>query len=131
MTGNASFSHQRAGVLSIEAVEAPEIITSDWIDEQLTETYERCGLRPGLLAELAGIKERRWWPEGVTFDEAAAMAGRKAIETSGIDPSRIGMMISTSGSRHPLEPSVACAIHSHLDLPTSCINFDLANACLG
>jgi acyl-CoA:acyl-CoA alkyltransferase len=131
VNGNSSFTHRTAGVISVEAVEAPEVVTSDWIDEQLADTYERWGLRPGLLAELAGIKERRWWPEGVTFDEAAAMAGRQAIEASGVDPDRIGMMISTSVSRHHLEPSVACAIHSHLGLPTSCTNFDLANACLG
>ena len=69
MNGNASFTHSRAGILSVAAVEAPEIITSDWIDEQLTETYQRCGLRPGLLAELAGIKARRWWPADLTFDQ--------------------------------------------------------------
>jgi acyl-CoA:acyl-CoA alkyltransferase len=131
VNGNANFAHRNAGVISVEAVEAPEEITSDWIDEQLADTYKRWGLRPGLLAELAGIKARRWWPEDVTFDQAAAMAGRKAIESSGIDPAEIGMMISTSVCKHHLEPSVACAVHSHLGLPTSCINFDLANACLG
>jgi len=131
MTGNASFTHQRAGVVSIEAVEAPVVITSDWIDEQLTETYERCGLRPGLLAELAGIKARRWWPEGVTFDEAAALAGRKAIDASGIDPEEIGLLISTSVCKHYLEPSIACMVHNSLGLSTACNNFDVANACLG
>jgi 3-oxoacyl-[acyl-carrier-protein] synthase-3 len=128
---NAVYNHQRAGVVSIEAVEAPEIVTSDWIDEQLAPTYERWGMRPGLLAELAGIKERRWWPEGVTFDQAAAMAGKKAIETSGVDPREIGMMISTSVCKHHLEPSLACAVHHQLGLPPSCTNFDIANACLG
>lgn len=131
MNPNASYTHTKAGVISVEAVEAPEVITSDWIDQQLTPTYERWGLRPGLLAELAGIKERRWWPEGVTFDQAAAMAGRKAIDASGIDPAEIGMMISTSVCKHHLEPSVACAVHHQLGLPTGCINFDLSNACLG
>jgi 3-oxoacyl-[acyl-carrier-protein] synthase-3 len=131
VNGNVSYSHRSAGVISVEAVEAPEEITSDWIDEQLAETYQRWGLRPGLLAELAGIKARRWWPEEVTFDQAAAMAGRKAIDASGVDPAEIGMMISTSVCRHHLEPSVACAVHSHLGLPSSCTNFDLANACLG
>ncbi|MEO6124736.1 MAG: 3-oxoacyl-ACP synthase III [Ilumatobacteraceae bacterium] len=131
MTGNVSFTHQRAGVVSIEAVEAPEIITSDWIDEQLTETYERCGLRPGLLAELAGIKARRWWPENTTFDEAASLAGRKAIDSSGIDPAEIGLLISTSVCKHHLEPSIACMVHNALGLSTACNNFDVANACLG
>ena len=41
----------------------------------------------GHADELAGIEARRWWPAGVTFDEAAAMAGQKAIDASGIDPS--------------------------------------------
>ena len=113
------------------AVEAPEVITSVWIDEQLAPTYQRWGMRPGLLAELAGIEERRWWPDGVTFDQAAAMAGRKAIDESGIDPSEIGMLISTSVCKHHLEPSVACAVHHQLGLSTACINFDLGNACLG
>ena len=131
MNGNASFSHQRACILSVEAVEAPEVVTSEWFDEQLTETYKRCGLRPGLLAELAGIKERRWWPEGVTFDHVAALAGRQAIDASGVDPAEIGMLISTSVCKHHLEPSVACAVHDALGLSTACNNFDLANACLG
>ncbi len=131
MSGNASFSHTRTGVLSVEAVEAPEVITSAWIDEQLAETYARTGVRPGLLSELAGIDERRWWPEELRFEEAAALAGRKAIAASGVDPAEIGLLISTSVSKHYLEPSLACAVHDALGLPTSCNNFDLANACLG
>jgi 3-oxoacyl-[acyl-carrier-protein] synthase-3 len=131
MSGNASFNHRRVGVITVDAVEAPEVITSAWIDEQLAETYARTGVRPGLLSELAGIDERRWWPEDVLFHEAAAMAGRKAIESSGIDPAEIGLMISTSVSKHHLEPSVACAVHDALGLSTACTNFDLGNACLG
>jgi acyl-CoA:acyl-CoA alkyltransferase len=131
VSGNTSYLHKKAGIIAVAAVEAPEIVTSDWIDEQLMATYERWGLRPGLLNELAGIRARRWWPEGVTFDQAATMAGRKAIDESGVDPAQIGMLISTSVCKHHLEPSVACAVHHQLGLPTSCTNFDLANACLG
>ncbi|MGB0114402.1 MAG: 3-oxoacyl-ACP synthase III, partial [Ilumatobacteraceae bacterium] len=109
MTENSVLTHRNVGVLAVEAVEAPEIVTSAWIDEQLAETYERTGLKPGTLSELAGIEARRWWPAGVTFDEAAAMAGQKALDVSGIDPSRVGMLISTSVCKHHLEPSVACA----------------------
>lgn len=131
MKPSASYTHQRAGVVTVAAVEAPEVVTSAWIDEQLMPTYDRLGLRPGLLADLAGIEARRWWPEDVTFDEAAALAGRKAIDESGVDPDEIGMLISTSVCKHHLEPSVACAVHHHLGLAPACLNFDLANACLG
>lgn len=118
-------------VLSVAHAEAPEVVTSAWIDEQLAETYQRCGIRPGLLANLAGIIERRWWPEGMTFDEAAALAGAKAIEAAGLQPDDIDLLISTSVCKHNLEPSVACAVHDHLGLSPECRNFDLGNACLG
>jgi acyl-CoA:acyl-CoA alkyltransferase len=131
MTANASYRHQRAGILTVAAVDAPEIITSEWIDEQVAATYERTGVRPGLLKDLAGIGARRWWPEDVTFDDAAARAGEKALLEAGIDRSKVGMMISTSVCKHHLEPSVACAVHDRLGLSPACLNFDLANACLG
>ena len=131
MNQNSVFRHQHSGILSLAAIEAPRIVTSDWIDEQLAETYQRNGLRPGLLAGLAGIEERRWWDDDVSFTDAAAMAGRAAIEKAGIDPSKIGVLISTSVCKENLEPSVACAVHDQLGLSTSCLNFDIANACLG
>ena len=131
MNKNSVFRHQHSGILSLAAIEAPRVVTSDWIDEQLAETYQRNGLRPGLLAGLAGIEERRWWDDDVSFTDAAAMAGRAAIEKAGIDPSKIGILISTSVCKENLEPSVACAVHHQLGLSTSCLNFDIANACLG
>ena len=131
MAANSVLTHRDVGVLTVAGVEAPEIVTSEWVDEQLSETYERNGLKAGILTDLAGIEARRWWPEDVTFDQAAARAGRKALDASGIDPGRVGMLVSTSVCKHHLEPSVACAVHHALGLPTSCLNFDVGNACLG
>ena len=131
MTANSVLTHSNVGVLALSAIEAPEVVTSAWIDEQLAETYERVGVKPGTLSELAGIEERRWWPADVQFDQAAAMAGRAAIEAAGIDRERIGMLISTSVCKDHLEPSVACSVHHQLELPPSCLNFDVGNACLG
>ncbi len=130
-SANHTQRHATVGVVSVEAVEAPEVVTSAWIDEQLADVYARCQIRPGLLEELAGISERRWWPEEMRFDEAAALAGEQAIVAAGIDRAEIGMLISTSVSKHHLEPSVACAVHHHLGLAPGCLNFDLGNACLG
>jgi acyl-CoA:acyl-CoA alkyltransferase len=67
----------------------------------------------------------------VSFADAAAMAGAKALAEAGIIPAQVGIMINTSVSREYLEPSTAVTVHHQLGLPTSCLNFDLTNACLG
>jgi acyl-CoA:acyl-CoA alkyltransferase len=131
MSGNASFRHQNTAVLTVCAVEAPVVMTSAAFDERLTDTYRRVGHKPGMLEKLAGVVERRWWPEDVSFADAAAMAGAKALAEAGVRPEQVGVMINTSVSRAYLEPSTAVALHHQLDLPTSCLNFDIANACLG
>jgi len=129
MPSPATFT--KSFIWSVAHVEAPIVITSDWIDDQLAETYTRCDVRPGLLESVAGIVERRWWEPETTFDEAAAMAGQQALEAAGVDAKEIDLMISTSVCKHHLEPSVACAVHFRLGLSASCTNFDLGNACLG
>ena len=131
MGGNASFRAVNTTVLSVCAVEAPIVITSAAIDEWLAETYRRVHTRPGLLQKLAGVVERRWWPDDVSFADAAAIAGAKALAEAGIRPEQVGIMINTAVSRSYLEPSTAVAIHHQMGLPTDCLNFDLANACLG
>jgi 3-oxoacyl-[acyl-carrier-protein] synthase III len=131
MSGNASYRLSNTAVLSVCAVEAPIVATSASFDERLMETYARVGMSPGMIEELAGVRERRWWPEDISFADAAAMAGAKALAEAGITPSQVGVMINTSVSRDYLEPSTAVSVHHQLGLPTSCLNFDLANACLG
>ena len=63
--------------------------------------------------------------------DAATMAGRRALEASGVDPARIGLLVNTSVSRDFVEPSTASLVHANLKLPTTCGSFDLSNACLG
>jgi 3-oxoacyl-[acyl-carrier-protein] synthase III len=131
MSGNATFNLKDTAIVSVTAHHAPEVVTSASFDERLMHTYERLGTQPGLLENLAGIAERRWWPRGHTFTEAAAEAGRKAMAAAKIGPDAVGLLIDTSVSRDRVEPSSAVTVHHLLDLPTSCLNFDLANACLG
>jgi len=129
--GNAVYHYTDTAVLSLGIAEAPIEVTSDDFDAQLAETLDRVGLRAGMLEGLAGIRSRRWWPETVSFADAAAMAGRLALDSSDVNPSDIGLLIDTSVCRDHLEPSAAVDVHLQLGLSTSCLNFDLANACLG
>lgn len=131
MSGNAEFRMADSAIVSIAHVDAPQVVTSDEIDKMLAPMYERVGGQPGLLERLAGIRERRWWPEGYLYTDAAAAAGARAIDASGISADRIGLLIDTSVCRDRLEPSSAVTVHNTLDLPSWCLNFDLSNACLG
>ena len=131
MSGNATFRYADTAILAVSAAEAPMVVTSNDFDAQLQETYDRVGMQPGILEALAGIEERRWWPQDVSFADIAAMAGAKALAEAGVDPSRVGLLIDTSVCRNALEPSAAVDVHAQLGMSSSCLNFDLSNACLG
>ncbi|MDQ1631188.1 MAG: acyl-CoA:acyl-CoA alkyltransferase [Frankiaceae bacterium] len=131
MSGNTTHRFSNTALLSVSRVEAPVVISSADLDARLGDVYDRVGLRAGLLERLVGIRERRWWPEDVTFVEGAATAAAKAISESGVDPAEIQLMVNTSIGRLHLEPSTAVAVHDAVGLPPSCQNFDITNACLG
>ena len=54
----------------------------------------------------------------MSFADAAAIAGAKALAEAGITPEQVGIMINTAVSREYLEPSTAVAIHHQMGLPT-------------
>lgn len=109
----------------------PLAISSEEIEHQLAPVYERLRLPAGRLELMTGIHTRRQWHPGTKPSEAAAVAGRQALDRANIDPAKIGALIFTSVSRDMMEPATAVFVHRQLDLPPSCQVFDLSNACLG
>jgi 3-oxoacyl-[acyl-carrier-protein] synthase-3 len=71
------------------------------------------------------------WPRDTLPSDAAAAAGRRALASAGVDPSRVGVLINSSVCRDYIEPSTACLVHGKLGLAPDCLNFDVGNACLG
>jgi acyl-CoA:acyl-CoA alkyltransferase len=106
-------------------------ITSSELETRLAPLYERLKLPLGRLQLMSGIAERRFWNEGVFPSEVAAIAGKKAIESSNIEANHIGCLISASVCRDFLEPSTASIVHNRLELPEESFVFDVSNACLG
>jgi 3-oxoacyl-[acyl-carrier-protein] synthase-3 len=131
LIGNATFRHSNTSLLAVSSVEAPVIVRSEDFDSHLAATLRRLRFPNRLLERVAGVSQRRWWAHGTSFDDAAVEAGAKALAESGIEPSAVGLLINTSVTRRNLEPSVAVKVHHELGLPSSAMNFDLANACLG
>ena len=109
----------------------PNVITSDAIEERLTPVYEKLKLPKGRLELMSGIKERRFWDKGTRPSDAAVLAGKKALDASGIPAGELECLIFTSVSRDMMEPATASFVHNQLGLPQRCLVFDISNACLG
>lgn len=110
---------------------APNVITSDDIEERLESLYDVLHFKKGQLEALTGIRERRFWDPGQRMSDGAVKAGRKAIEASGVLPGDIGMLIYGGVCRDNLEPATACAVSHGLGLGPDTHIFDVSNACLG
>lgn len=131
MNGNAVSRYSNVALLSVASVLPSRVTTSEDIESRLGSALSRLRLRPGMLRRVAGVLERRNWADGETADSATVAAGERALAEAGVDASQVGLLINTSVTRKHLEPSVAVALHHGLGLPSSAINFDVANACLG
>jgi 3-oxoacyl-[acyl-carrier-protein] synthase III len=114
------------------ATHLPEnIVTSENLEMRLSPIYDSLKLPYGRLEMMTGIKERRFWSEGVSPSEVATIAGEKAINNSGVDRSKIGCLINASVCRDFLEPATASLVHNNLKLQQNALVFDISNACLG
>lgn len=127
----ATQRYQNVIISGLAHIDAPHIVSSAEIEEQLGGTLERLGVEPGLLESLSGILERRVYGHDTMPSQAAAQAGEAALARSGVDRQDIGVLINTSVCRDYLEPSTASLAHGLMGLPTEAGNFDIGSACLG
>jgi len=121
---------QHVSIASVVHIDAPRTLTTVEINERLRPTTERLGIRADVLGDVAGIHARRLWEGEMLASSAATIAAEKALAESGIPREKIGLLINTSVSRDFLEPSTASIVSGNLGMSDTCMNFDVANACL-
>ena len=110
---------------------APNVVTSETLEERLKPLYESLKVPPGQIETLTGIRERRWWDPGFRLSEGAVKAGRKALERGGVKPRDVGALIYAGVCREQREPATACAVADGLGVGPGTAVYDLSNACLG
>lgn len=124
----------RVAIASIGYV-VPEVeITSDWIESELSEVYERLKLPAGRLEGMSGISSRRIWKDGTRLSDCSIASCRAALAAAGFpdrELSQIDCLIHASVCREFLEPATACRVHHHVGLSDHCWVYDVSNACLG
>ena len=109
----------------------PLVVSSDDIEARLSPAYRALGFQPGQLYALTGIRERRWWPPGMTMAQGAATAAQRALQRAGVPAGEIGMLIYAGVCRDHLEPATACAAADALGVRGDAQVYDVSNACLG
>jgi acyl-CoA:acyl-CoA alkyltransferase len=107
------------------------VVSTAWFEEQLEPIYQTLGAPQGFIERLTGIKEHRWWDEGVSVSDGSAMAGERALASGGLARSEVQCLINASVCRDYIEPATASIVHHKLGLQPEAMSFDVVNACLG
>ena len=110
---------------------APNIVTTDELEEKLAPFYETVGFEPGQLEILTGIKERRYWDKDHTLAEHAAVAGQRALDEADISPDQIGALVYCGVGQDGFEPATSCSVADRLNIGGDAHIYDVKSACLG
>ncbi len=108
-----------------------EVLTSDAIEDRLSDSMARLKIPRGRLAGLTGINERRMYADDDKPSDIATRAALIALERAGIEAGDLDLLINTSIIRDWDEPGTASFVGGNLGVPHSCDCFDVSHACLG
>lgn len=109
--------------------EPSHFLSSDEIENELSELYTRAKLPTGRLELQTGIKRRGFWPKGTRPSSIASMAAEKIL--ANFPREKVDLLLHASVCRDFLEPATAAQVHFNLKLSPHCLISDLSNACLG
>lgn len=109
--------------------EPEQFLTSDQIELELKDLYDRAKLPFGRLELQTGIKRRGFWPVGTRPSTIASKAAEKLLKF--FPREKVDLLLHASVCRDFLEPATAAQVHKNLKLSPHCMISDLSNACLG
>lgn len=78
-----------------------------------------------------GVERRHVAKPGQTCSDFAQRAAEKLMEELGWERESIDLLIFCSPSKDYLQPDTACVLQGKLDLPESCMAFDMTLGCTG
>jgi len=108
--------------------------TGSYVPARVVTNEEAVGklpTAPEWIVETLGIRERRIAePEEYTSD-LAARAGRNAIDSAGLEPDEIDLIIVATSTPDRKAPSSACMAQAKMGIRNGCAAFDVAAVCSG
>ena len=102
----------------------PEKVMTNHDLEKIVETSDQW------IRERTGIEQRHIAADDETTVDLAEKASRLAIESAGIDPAEIDLIVLATSTPDKIFPSSACILQARLDLH-GCPAFDIQAVCTG
>jgi 3-oxoacyl-[acyl-carrier-protein] synthase-3 len=102
----------------------PERVLTNAEIERMVETSDQW------IVERTGIRERRIAAPAEATSDLAAVAARRALESAGVRPSDVDVILVATATPDMLFPATACLVQTRLGA-TRAFAFDLSAACTG
>jgi len=113
-----------SAILSGTGRSVPEKVLTNADLEKIVDTSDEW------ITTRTGIKERRIAADGEPLSKFASEAGRRALESAGVKPEEVGLLVLATVTPDMPIPATACKIQHDLGLVNACA-FDLAAGCSG
>ncbi|WP_096465899.1 beta-ketoacyl-ACP synthase III [Aneurinibacillus soli] len=114
---------RQVGITGVGCFVPSQIVTNHDLEKKLDTSHEWIFTR-------TGIEERRIAPEGMTTAYMAVEAARKALDSAGLVPHDIDLILVATSTPDQVFPSVACAVQQELGCrPVGAM--DISAACSG
>ncbi|MDH7600926.1 MAG: beta-ketoacyl-ACP synthase III [Armatimonadota bacterium] len=114
---------KRAGIIGVGSAVPNRVLTNHDLEKMVDTTDE-------WIRTMTGIEERRIADEGEATSDYAIRAGRKAIESAGLSPQDIDLIILATFTGDTPLPATACIVQNALGCKGTPA-FDLAAGCSG
>ncbi|CAM5615533.1 3-oxoacyl-ACP synthase [Streptomyces avidinii] len=121
-----SVPRPRAGITAVASALPGEVLTSDRLQREVARRGALT-LPPTLLTQATGIRTRRIAGDGVYASTLAVEAGRRALDSAGLGPLDVDLLLFASASRDVAEPATAHIVQA--ELGTKAHALDVTNAC--
>ena len=105
----------------------PERWDSAAVERRIREENPGLNVASGLLAQLSGVRERRYAAAEINASDLAAEAARRALDAAGRRADEVDLLVFASASQDLTEPATAHIVQELLG--TRAAVFDLKNAC--
>ena len=114
---------RRSVVVSTGSALPPRRVTNAELAERVATTHE-------WIVERTGIEARHIAADGETTATLATEAARKALETAGVAPDQVGLIVLATATPDQTFPASATRVQTALGID-DCIAFDVAAVCTG